>query len=356
MPSSDDQMALPEMQRCILDRDFIRIPQIYRAHRFSATGFMGSEDLLDFTLTHKLVDLNEKACGTAQDCKTVLIEAAEKGYTSVVRILLKHNANVWALDDQHKTAISWAAAGGHTDIVAMILDAHPGNAHVLVNLEDLMGYSPLILAVANLGPRPEHNRSNQYMSMVWTLLMYGANPKFVPTYIREVTYPPGGTAYWAQCMGPFKKILEGYYGGKPKQEVISSLLAGSGGIPGSHDNMSGQEMPGAVSDSIAGETEIAKEEESGEVDANPSPQHEQSSSADSQGAFVAVEHSPIKSTADVEEEEKTTAQESFLPVDHSLVDSAAVSEEAGNEVQGEKPKAPVLYLDLEDEFSAKLGL
>ena len=49
--------------------------------------------------------------------------AADKGHAEVVKTLLDHNANATAVDHQKKSAIAYAEANDHQDVVALLQSA-----------------------------------------------------------------------------------------------------------------------------------------------------------------------------------------------------------------------------------------
>lgn len=78
---------------------------------------------------------SEKARGH----KTALIAAAERGHLAVVRLLLKHGADVNARNNSHDTGLRLAARGGHTEIVRLLLESGA----------DVNARNPLISAAFN---------------------------------------------------------------------------------------------------------------------------------------------------------------------------------------------------------------
>ncbi|KAL8671949.1 MAG: hypothetical protein Q9168_003575 [Polycauliona sp. 1 TL-2023] len=295
--SSNEQMYQLLTQKgakcSVWDNDFLA--RAYRTRRFSAKGFLGGEFLLVHTLSRHEVDVDESdELGLHERWrvargKTALIEAAEKGHTGVVRILLKHNASVLMTDNERGTALSWAAACGHSDAAELLLQAksdvnhqdekgwtpltlaianlvcdsgHIGVIRMLlkhkasvfetdnkgrtalswaaagghsdvadlllqvksdVDHQDTKGRTPLALAIANLvcdqEDKEKKDRFQQYENMVRTLLKHGANPN-----------PTGSMAHWAQCLGNFKKILEGD-NRKPEQATTSESNPSLGADP-----------------------------------------------------------------------------------------------------------------------------
>ena len=55
------------------------------------------------------------------DVNQDLVEAAKKGDTAVVRVLLANGADVTATDHDGWTPLMWAAYAGHTDAVKALL-------------------------------------------------------------------------------------------------------------------------------------------------------------------------------------------------------------------------------------------
>ncbi|KAL8998628.1 MAG: hypothetical protein Q9169_002379 [Polycauliona sp. 2 TL-2023] len=183
LSSSNEQAFLLLQEKGVRcrDQDIVWVPQTYRACQSSAMGFLDSGFLLDFTLHHRIVNVNE----TNEYRRTVLSEAAEKGHTKIVAMLLDKNAEGYYI--RHR---------------------------------DKKRYSPLILAIANLRPAPEHDGSNQpsqqYMDMVRTLLERSAKPEFVSSTDE---FPGSSMAQWVECMRQFKKIVQEYYDGLSKTGV-----------------------------------------------------------------------------------------------------------------------------------------
>jgi len=69
--------------------------------------------------------------------------AAEKGYTSVVELLLPHFATPEAQDSKEQTALHIAPKNGHEEVVKLL------SANAQLELEDHNGLTPLILATRN---------------------------------------------------------------------------------------------------------------------------------------------------------------------------------------------------------------
>lgn len=70
-----------------------------------------------------------------------LIRSAASGDTETMQNLIAKGADIDALDEQHWTALMWAAKGGHTDTVKAIL-AEGGN----INIKNLGGFTALMYA------------------------------------------------------------------------------------------------------------------------------------------------------------------------------------------------------------------
>lgn len=64
---------------------------------------------------------------------TALMAASEGGYTNIVKLLLKHGANINAQDQVGATALTYASAGGREDTVKLLLE-HGAD----VNIKDII--------------------------------------------------------------------------------------------------------------------------------------------------------------------------------------------------------------------------
>ena len=74
--------------------------------------------------------------------RTALHIAAEKGYTSVVKLLLAHKASINAKDKYEGTALYWAVSEGHNAVVELLLE---NGANVNIGRKD--GATPLAVAI-----------------------------------------------------------------------------------------------------------------------------------------------------------------------------------------------------------------
>ncbi|OQR92715.1 26S proteasome non-ATPase regulatory subunit [Achlya hypogyna] len=89
-----------------------------------------------------------------------LANAARVGDIKEVERLVSIGCDVNALDDDERTALHWAAAGGHTEIAELLAD-HKSK----INHQDDSGWTPLMSAA-----------SAGHVEMVSFLLSRGANP------------------------------------------------------------------------------------------------------------------------------------------------------------------------------------
>ena len=78
---------------------------------------------------------------------TALMGAALRGYAAVCQSLLEEGADIDAVNDQHQTALSFAASQGYRDVVFVLLD-HGGSKSEAVNMQDTGGRTPLLHAIA----------------------------------------------------------------------------------------------------------------------------------------------------------------------------------------------------------------
>ena len=76
--------------------------------------------------------------------ETPLMEAAEKGYTEIVELLLNKRVNINISNVKNITALSKAAYNGHTDIVKLLV-----NADATLNTRDRDGKTALTYAFEN---------------------------------------------------------------------------------------------------------------------------------------------------------------------------------------------------------------
>ncbi|KAL8752721.1 MAG: hypothetical protein Q9199_005537 [Rusavskia elegans] len=308
------------------------ITKVYKIFRYSTPGFWGKE-FLEFALSHGKAQMDRKDYSRR---RIELITAAERGHTSLVRILLDCGASVSMSDDQGRTALSWAAACGHEDIVGMLLSANADIHH-----RDNKGHTPLVLAVANLRrvpdlrdlrhslERAELRVQRAHVNVIWCLLENYANPGDVPS----TQEPPCNPARWDEARGKFEGILEGCFGHpndesitkNPDQAVLESSLA----------NTSWQEGVLAVSKPTDKVEEMYRAVEVSEVDIDRVPK-------------------PGRST--LRDDEGLSRQLGCKPNERAAEHPEGNYSEGNKEIQAEKPIAPVLYLELEDEFSAKLNV
>lgn len=305
--------------------------KVYKKFRYSTPGFWGKE-FLEFALSHGKAQVARKDYSRR---RIELITAAERGHTSVVRILLDCGASVSESDDQGRTALSWAAACGHEGIVEMLLSANADIHH-----RDNKGHTPLVLAVANLRrvpdlrdlrhslERAELRVQRAHVNVIWSLLENYANPGDVPS----TQEPPCNPARWAEAKGKFEGILEGCFGNSddesitqnPDQPVLESSLA----------HTSWQEGVLAVSKPSDKDGEVYRAVEVNEVDLDRVPKPGSSTLPDDGGLAKQLRCKPNE-----------------LAAEHSEGNHHS---EGNKEIQAEKPIAPVLYLELEDDLSAKL--
>ncbi|KAL9036102.1 MAG: hypothetical protein Q9180_004488 [Flavoplaca navasiana] len=288
---------------------------LYKAFRFWPGGFLGNEFLLDFALRHGKARIDTEDC----EDRTELIGAAAAGHASVVRILLDHGASVSALDVTGRTALSYAAAGGHTDIVAMLLDAGAD-----INHQDDSGHTPLVLAVAELYLHPEdrhpEDRCLGYSNVIQMLLDHGADPQDVLT----LRHPPTSRPLWVEAVGNFENI------------------------PKAHNRFSNRTVTQNPDRPIL----VASRRSTSLQDEVPGP-----TKGDQQSGRV-IEVCEFVSDLDAASGNSVLLGDEALPGLPQLFEKtlSAKSWEGGNESQPEEPKAPVLYLTLEDEFAAKVDL
>ncbi|KAI4096813.1 MAG: hypothetical protein LQ339_006897 [Xanthoria mediterranea] len=286
-------------------------PPLYNRQRKLTTGFLGQWYFLASALSYKhiLVDKEDSRK------RTLLIDAAEQGH-AVVRVLLDYGASVSKSDDQGRTALSWAAAVGHKEIVEMLLGANADIHH-----RDNDGHSPLVLAVANFWYSPEEGTPQHfqaYLDMIWSLLKRGANPGDV----SSTPNLPCDPAYWAEAQGLFEGIIKGFHK-NPDRRIMADFA---------HLSLQG----------MAAESKSTKKDEKkyegvdiNEGDVNSVPKPTESISSDDEGASKQLECMPNQGAAEPSE---------------------GVPSEGNKENRDDKPIAPVLHLELEDEFSAKLQL
>lgn len=99
--------------------------------------------------------------------KTPLMIAAGNGHAEVVRLLLKHNANINIQDDLcGNNALMRATQNGHVEIVRFLLKHHTN-----INTQDISRNTALILAAAN-----------NKIEVVYILLEYNANTNVLNLY------------------------------------------------------------------------------------------------------------------------------------------------------------------------------
>lgn len=166
----------------------------------SVASFWGQESFLKFLLSQDGIKINQRA----SDGKTPLIDAAERGHTTCVRLLLEHGALVDMADHRHRTALSYAASIGKKPMVELLLEAHAN-----VNHKDIRDHTPLVLATGRLYLDPGYRYMIPLLensNIVRLLLDWDADPEPV----KLVRNPPLPPRYWAQAIVYFEKILKAY--------------------------------------------------------------------------------------------------------------------------------------------------
>ncbi|KAL8646402.1 MAG: hypothetical protein Q9226_006871 [Calogaya cf. arnoldii] len=292
---------------------------LYKRLRHSATGFSGKEFFLKFALSNARFPVDT---GIWPKKRTDLIDAAEKGHTSVVQMLLGFGASVTKSDDEGRTALSCAAARGHKEIVQLLLSANADIHH-----RDNNGHTPLVLAVANLRCRLERAElevQRAHVNEVRLLVEHGANPGDVPSTENA----PCDPTCWADAATKFKGILMGRFRDSDDEVIMKSLDQPV--LKSSSANATQQEGTSKTSKPIAGNQESHQASKDSEVDTNPVPNPKASALPDYEGPSKPAKRNP-----------KELAGESL---------------EGNKKTPSEKPVAPVLYMELEDEFSAKMNL
>jgi len=127
---------------------------------------------------------------------TPLLFAANKGYVNIAKTLIKHGADVNAVDFQGRTALMYAAQNGDVDMIKVLLNADADiripddqeqNAlHFAVQACHLQAMQVLLQHNARINKRDVAGRSalmkacsNGSESIVTLLLSYGANYDFI---------------------------------------------------------------------------------------------------------------------------------------------------------------------------------
>ena len=90
---------------------------------------------------------------------TELMLAAFYGHNETVELLLKHGANIFAVDSGGNTALHWAAFAGHVSCAKLLLENHAD-----VDARSSFGWTPLLQAT-----------TRQHLAMVMLLINHGAN-------------------------------------------------------------------------------------------------------------------------------------------------------------------------------------
>ncbi len=123
-----------------------------------------------------------------QYLNSLLMEAAEKGYANIVRVLLKHGAEVNALINNVATPLYIAAQEGHADVVKTLLEYG-----VNTEIKASNGFTPLAMAVFN-----------KHINVIKLLLQAGAS--------TESTIEKGYTPIFVATIGNYfdgvKLLLE----------------------------------------------------------------------------------------------------------------------------------------------------
>jgi uncharacterized protein len=116
---------------------------INHANRFGDTALMraadkGNTDIVKLLLKHN-ADVN---LASHWYKTTALLNAAYRQYTDIVRLLIDHNANVNHADQGGYTVLMYAAGKGNVDAVRLLID-HNANVNYI---QEEYGNTPLILA------------------------------------------------------------------------------------------------------------------------------------------------------------------------------------------------------------------
>ena len=97
--------------------------------------------------------------------KTPLMEAAIGGQTAIVELLLERNANIEARDSEGNTPLAWAARAGRPSVVSRLIENSAD-----VESRNIQGETPLLCTVQH-----DRARLNEREIVLETLLVQGAN-------------------------------------------------------------------------------------------------------------------------------------------------------------------------------------
>jgi ankyrin repeat protein len=149
----------------------------------------------DFADVRELIELgaNVDESKSSDDATTPLLVAAAKGHADVVKLLLKHGANLYAKDDCDNNPLHVACSKGHVAVVGRLiksdvdLSLKAGNGATALHLAARKGHDDVVALLLDndcdiectdaKGATPLHAAcSGGYEDTVALLLKRGANP------------------------------------------------------------------------------------------------------------------------------------------------------------------------------------
>ena len=109
------------------------------AIKYDSNSFIESVDNSDIVAVKLFLEAGMNADAKNDAGETALQAAVIEGHADIVKLLIKHDANVNAASDTGSvTPLHYAAGNGHADIVKLLID-HGAD----INVKDGGGYTPL---------------------------------------------------------------------------------------------------------------------------------------------------------------------------------------------------------------------
>ena len=116
----------------------------------------GNESIVECLLSHGA----EVNSDEAEDSFKPLMHAANKGYTTVARLLMQYEVNARQSNAEGQTALHLAAQNGHQDTTELLLERGPDLAatdqmgRTALHLASLNGHAEIVKALVGSGPNP----------------------------------------------------------------------------------------------------------------------------------------------------------------------------------------------------------
>ena len=126
----------------------------------SPEGFLHAAESGNLAIVGLFLDANVGTEIRNERGWTELMLAAFYGHHEMVELLLKHGANIFAIDSGGNTALHWAAFSGHVSCAKLLVENHAD-----VDARSNFGWTPLLQAT-----------TRRHLAMVMLLINHGADP------------------------------------------------------------------------------------------------------------------------------------------------------------------------------------